>query len=136
MTLQEIFDKVYAHLKKQGKPALGPGEYGPLCRYRTDDGLMCAAGCLIPDDLYDPEIEGTKFLDLNGSHYPNSAAMTRLIGKMGLDQDQVDLISKLQGCHDAYRGVAMGYIPETPFWDHVEPRLQSVAKQFGLTVPE
>jgi hypothetical protein len=54
MTKQEAFDKVVKHLLKQGEPAFD----GDICCYRTDDGKKCAAGCLIPDELYDPAWEG------------------------------------------------------------------------------
>ena len=51
---QEVFDLVVEHLFKQGRPAYD-GNQG--CRYRTHDGLRCAVGVLIPDDLYDPAFE-------------------------------------------------------------------------------
>lgn len=47
MEAQEIFDKVVLHLRKQGRRAQETNEYGvALCRYRTSDGLKCAAGWL------------------------------------------------------------------------------------------
>lgn len=52
---QEIFNKVAAHLLKQGRPAREEDR----CRYRTTDGLSCAVGCLIPDELYSPSFEGS-----------------------------------------------------------------------------
>ena len=55
MTQQEIFDTVLAHLRKQGKAAANiDGD----CQYRGVNGTSCAVGCLIPDELYDPLIEG------------------------------------------------------------------------------
>jgi hypothetical protein len=51
MTPQEIFDKVAAHLLTQRKQCrvhnLRSGFNS--CAYRDLDGLMCAAGCLIPN---------------------------------------------------------------------------------------
>lgn len=35
------------------------------CQYRTSDGKMCAAGCLIPDDKYTAEMEGGTVFALN-----------------------------------------------------------------------
>lgn len=55
MDNQQIFDKVLAHLRRQGAPARGPDS---TCCYRTDDGRMCAVGCLIPSKNYSPDIEG------------------------------------------------------------------------------
>lgn len=52
---QEIFDLAAPGLLKQGKRSLNPdGD----CAYRGQDGLKCAIGLLIPDDLYQPGFEG------------------------------------------------------------------------------
>ena len=53
LTHQEVFDKVVEHLYRQGKPA----KKGNDCVYRAKDGTMCAVGCLIPDEFYDPKME-------------------------------------------------------------------------------
>jgi hypothetical protein len=73
VTLQSIFNRVATHLLKQGKratvektrivPHLMDGnkcveEKYDVCMYRTPDGSKCAAGCLIKDEFYKPEIEG------------------------------------------------------------------------------
>ena len=59
MNRQEVFDKVRTHLLAQGrKSVIHCGTYEETCAYRSLDG-SCAVGCLIPDELYDPEIEGT-----------------------------------------------------------------------------
>lgn len=52
-TLQEIFDKVAIHLIKQNKRS----ELNGSCAYRGENGLMCAAGILIPDEEYKPKFE-------------------------------------------------------------------------------
>ena len=55
MTPQEIFDTVVTHLRGMEKPsAYGDGS----CAYRGMDGAKCAAGVLIPDEIYSPEMEG------------------------------------------------------------------------------
>ncbi len=58
MTQQEIFDKVKTHLLTQNAKA--EVEMG-FCLYRHPKGLMCAAGCLISDEEYSPEMEGNNF---------------------------------------------------------------------------
>lgn len=55
MTKQEIFDVVSAHLLVQGGRS-GKGKHP--CSYRGMNGRKCAAGTLIPDELYRPEFEG------------------------------------------------------------------------------
>lgn len=48
-------NKVEQHLIKQ--KARSVHEDGSACMYRGADGRMCAAGCLIPDELYTPNLE-------------------------------------------------------------------------------
>lgn len=55
MNKHEVFAKVKAHLLAQGKRSMGDNG----CAYRGANGRMCALGCLIPDDKYVPEIEGS-----------------------------------------------------------------------------
>jgi hypothetical protein len=47
MDNQEFYDKSVAHLRKQRRKAL----LVTTCAYRTDDGLACAVGGVMPDDL-------------------------------------------------------------------------------------
>jgi hypothetical protein len=63
---QEAFDRVARHLLTQGRRAQygGATAYSDACRYRAPDGAMCAIGCLIPDEEYDPHIEGKGAGDL------------------------------------------------------------------------
>lgn len=56
MTPQEIFEKVSRHLLTQNKRSMlvVPGDstdHG--CAYRGQDGLRCAVGCLITDEVYE-----------------------------------------------------------------------------------
>ena len=59
-TKEEVFDQVKEHLLKQNIKSLG--RYS--CKYKSDTGLQCAAGCLIGDDEYEPEMEGEGWDDL------------------------------------------------------------------------
>lgn len=59
-TLQETFDTVVAHARKQQAKSMlrsGLSEYAKICAYRGDGGLACFAGCLIPDDRYSRDLE-------------------------------------------------------------------------------
>ncbi len=61
---QELFDKVSKHLLTQGERAVTASSgAGLVCCYRTEDGLMCAVGCLIDDKYYHPEFEGVGLYD-------------------------------------------------------------------------
>lgn len=116
MTPQQIFDKVAAHLIAQGRPAR---DVFNSCKYRlpTFDGrvLMCAIGALIPDDKYDPAMEG---LDVYG-----------LLSSFGdvvpeYFHDQRPLLDALQQAHDD--NADLGH------WRDLTPVLDGVARDFGL----
>lgn len=66
LTLQEIFDKVSHHLLKQKARSMISSSTGgsQLCAYRGSNGLCCAVGFLIPDDKYDPNMEGGGICDI------------------------------------------------------------------------
>lgn len=53
--LQEIFDRVAAHLLTQNSKATD--EAGRECMYRAPDGRKCAVGCLIDDKFYTADLE-------------------------------------------------------------------------------
>lgn len=57
---QEIFDQVTAHLLAQNARSSNDS----VCLYRDPVGHKCAAGCLIADDEYRPEFEGTSWVAL------------------------------------------------------------------------
>ena len=91
MNQQEIFDKVATHLIAQGKQSLCYWRSTELdCAYRGDDGTMCAAGCLIPDDEYSPAFEGMPW-DSIWKEVPSFA---------NASFEDHDLIGSLQTVHD------------------------------------
>lgn len=91
-TAQSIYDTVLAHLRTQGEHAYESGR----CAYRTRSGQKCAVGCLIPDDVYTPEIEGNAV-----SAAPKAAVdLFDALEVCGLLPFK-DLLSDLQHAHDA-----------------------------------
>ena len=82
-TAQDIFNTIAAHLLKQNKAS----KEGLRTRYKNDQGLKCAAGCLIPDHLYNPKIEG-----LNWNY---------LVQRGTVPGDHFLLIRALQHFHDS-----------------------------------
>jgi hypothetical protein len=70
MTPQEIFDTVATHLFTQGERAGifvdEDDDSGPefKCQYRTPHGAKCAVGVLLPDEVYDPAMEGSSVLGI------------------------------------------------------------------------
>lgn len=104
MTKQEIFDKVAKHLLRQRKQAM---DKNGNCQYRTDKGLRCAIGCLIPKRLYDSSIEyagAWVFVDKRGFIAPDVEAPRSVlldIGKsIGLRLSHESLLKALQILHD------------------------------------
>ncbi len=117
MTPQEVYDKVKTHLLTQGKRAVvedHPNVY-PEGVYRTAAGLKCAIGCLIPDELYNPDLEGA------------SACSPGVWGLISQAHDLAEslrpLIHALQGVHDN------PLLNPAKDW---EPALQNIALRFDL----
>lgn len=106
LSKQEIFDISYKGLASQGfEQSLRCNIYGtndnePNYAYRGDGGRKCAIGWLIPDEEYDPRIEG---LDVYAALLENMdlEVHAALLENMDLDGS---LLAGLLMCHD--RGVS------------------------------
>jgi hypothetical protein len=84
-TAQEVYDIVATHLLKQNKRSI---THRGTCAYRGIDGLKCAAGCLIPEEIYKSDFEGVTWTSLIHSH--------------DFPQDHRKLIENLQHIHDSF----------------------------------
>ena len=91
MNKQEIFDKAATHLLKQKARAR---KEGGQCVYRAPNGRMCAIGCLIPDEVYDPRMEGGAVTRLMSNH----PAVQALLGK-----ENEEFLIDLQRIHDRHQ---------------------------------
>ena len=57
--MHQIVKDIAAHLAKQREQSKKVrGDNDSYCSYRGDEGLMCAVGCLIPDEMYNVDLEG------------------------------------------------------------------------------
>jgi hypothetical protein len=99
LTSQQLFDKVATHLFTQGRPAKKSynNSATPACAYRGNDGTKCAAGCVMPDEAYTPDVEGAS-INTFKEH-------GRLEGQFGeffpeVDPKDMDLLGSLQIAHD------------------------------------
>lgn len=93
MTRQEIFNRIWTHLNQQKRPAINK-EGGCVYRYKTKTRtLSCAIGCLIPDELYDPEMENDGVDNL----FEQFPKVRKLLGARN-----ADFLSRLQIAHDSY----------------------------------
>lgn len=103
MSLKDLFNDVKTHMLKQCMKAV---DIHGNCCYKTESGLKCAVGCLIPDDLYDLYFEGkgvgffvgiaineeypvAKYL-MNKYSLGDFKIMTRLLVQLQLIHDEID----------------------------------------------
>lgn len=111
MADQELFDKVVAHLRAQNAKALDQTD---ACMYRAPDGKRCAAGCLILDEHYAPDLEGKSAI--HDGVWPRLRAS-------GVADSQTALVQALQSVHDHWSV------------DKWESELARVAEKYHLTPP-
>jgi hypothetical protein len=111
---QTVFRFVADHLLRQRRKSQAlptKGGRTSLCLFRGPGGLMCAAGCLMPDSDYDPEWED------EGEIGSSENEVTSYFARRGFD---LELLVGLQQLHDN---------DEVADW----PReLQITAEAFGL----
>lgn len=107
MTKQEIFDKVASHLLTQRERSASDNG---ACLYRGPRGLKCAAGFLIPDDIYTVDMEGE-----------NAEFVFTHFFKLSAFREHVTLVLRLQAIHDNF-GVDL--------W---KDKLETLAKYEGIS---
>lgn len=115
---QTAFNQVVRGLMKQGEPSFDAK--GAHCFYRGTDGKKCAAGHLVPDELYKESMEKItidNILDPTGSHYDKELAQYL----SGVD---IGLLTELQVIHD---------FSNPRVWLE---QFRNVAKYFFLEMPE
>ncbi len=110
MNNQQAFDRMCDHLMTQKAQAYQNG----YCVFRTAQGLQCAIGCLIPDQVYHPNIEGMTVRSLK-ARYPDFAAIVADVDTYLLDECQY--------VHDRH---------EVPQW---ASELRKLAQKFELEAP-
>jgi len=97
MDLQSLFNTVSSHLLTQNAKSVDhefesdSGSAG--CAYRGENGLQCAAGCLIPDEAYNFDMEGETALSVFKGY---SSKLPKDIWNW----PNIELIGKLQEIHD------------------------------------
>jgi len=92
MKAQEIFDRVAVHLFQQGKRSTDKFH----CRYYNNDGLKCAVGALIPEEIYFSEMDiGNKtiksLVEVHDEKFPDWV------------KNNLGLLQALQSVHDKQR---------------------------------
>jgi hypothetical protein len=114
LTNQQVVDKVYAHLKEQGKPAR---DFTGQCFYRGPGGTRCAVGCLIPPRFYNPQMENKNI---------DSIVFQTTFGDL-FPKKQISLLNQLQLIHDNWMA---------PFeFSYIHERMRRLCKDFKLNFP-
>lgn len=91
-SIAEIIAYVGVNLLKQGKrSAIERADSYDKCMYRGPNGTKCAVGMLIPDELYDKEIESME-----------ARSLPRIL-KVKMRSNKIDLLEDLQSIHDERR---------------------------------
>lgn len=87
-----VFNFIAKHLLSQKKQSKRDG----MCEYRGEEGMKCAAGCLIPDDEYDRTFENNTW--------------KALVKKGRVSTAHQHLIVDLQFIHDSFQPVAWRHL--------------------------
>lgn len=96
---QSAVQRIAEHLAKQRAQALNEEKE---CCYRGAERTMCAVGCLIPDSLYDPQMEGDSVSGIL-NEWPE------ILGAIGIDSNLVPTVmDEIQNYHDKL-GTYSGY---------------------------
>ena len=119
MNNQEAFNKIWERAKDH-REAKVPITKNCKYRLRTEEGetLKCFVGALIPDELYDSELEGLSISNLLGGTLESFEPLAEYF--KGISKS---ILIECQWVHDLYK-------PKD--W---EGRLREVAQQYSLEIP-
>lgn len=137
--MQDLFTRSVTHVVRQGRPALD--EDYPLhnCRYRqpADDGtvLMCAVGCLLPDEQYSEGIEGTAVDDSTILMHRLRAAFPDADDFIACGTATLRMLKLLQKAHDETGLSCTDPIDYPTFVEEFKQRAKGIALMFDLTMP-
>ena len=94
MDRQKTYDTIKAHAIKQGKKSTN----GNICLYRDQDGLKCFIGAIIPDELYNPDMEGNDIYRLaTWKQYDNIREYLNITAG-----DDINFLMNVQSIHDTF----------------------------------
>ena len=93
LTKTEIINKAFDGIIKQGRKSLA--SYSDTrCLYRGVEGTKCAVGQLIPDELYDGDMEEIAITE-------EGSALWKALEGVGCNYDShMDLLKNIQKVHD------------------------------------
>jgi len=95
MSMNKIFYKVKKHLLTQGERSYSEND-GGVCLYRSPNGMSCAVGCLMTDDMYSVHLERN-----NVTNSTIVKVLTPIIGVHHYKRTmKLELLTMLQRLHD------------------------------------
>lgn len=90
---QDIFNRIVGHARSQNAKAVFSDN---TCRYRVPNStLKCFIGCLIPDEKYNPSMEG-------GLGYNPEQIFDAIFGSHEINREDYFFLKCLQSIHDVY----------------------------------
>jgi hypothetical protein len=125
--MQETFEKVSRHLFEQGRPSVESG----TCLYRGPNGTKCAIGCLIPDELYVPDMDGGYVATALLKYWPSLQSQF----DMGWSYETwVRFFTRLQRAHDSNPTWSSSYDYDNLKFNETKLRedLSEIASEFDL----
>lgn len=89
MQAQEVFDTAVSGIIKQGRQSYSDtdNQWIESCLYRGPNGTKCAAGFLIPDEVYTPFLEGHNWGEISHK-FPNLDKHKHLIESLQIIHDE------------------------------------------------
>ncbi len=116
-TTQEYFNDIATHLLKQMRKSVdSEGD----CTYRGSDGVMCAIGCKIPDEVYNKQMEYKEV----GAMIFNHPELREHLWPGEVECHGETLNRRLQDLHD---------LSKPKSWRR---GLELIARDFGLEMPK
>lgn len=110
ITSQEVFEAVVRHMFAQGHRSMrwSTCDVGipSLCAYKSETGDKCAVGCLIPDEQYNADFEGTSV-----TYLASRLCRYGFVGTSKFMDANEALLGNLQRVHDLYLGQP-GFVKE------------------------
>jgi hypothetical protein len=94
LTKQQIADGIYDWFFAKGNRQSKKSPSSSFCMYRNPQGAKCAVGCLIPDEMYNPQMENTGTVYEIFPEYPS---LQYYFGK-----ENLMFLSSCQRWHDSY----------------------------------
>lgn len=133
---QDAFNNVWQHFIVEGnKPAI---DAGGACVYRGTEGKMCAIGCQLADDVYDPMLERKTFMDISdvaagkppayGVELDTEVAI-RFMGYFSMVTPK--FMDNMQEIHDRMSD----FIRDDNVMDRLEQQLIHFAEHNNITIP-